>query len=181
MELLTESLAGDRLASRAELEKLFLYVGGAPKVSVADVEAIVGDTTETRIDHVIDAALLGDSEGVERGFQRLLADGESLSALATLALRHLIFVQSLRLTFDAGADASAAVAQARPPIFQRRKSTVEQQVKRWPIPALRDARRLLDRAVALGRLQPGLETAVISKALHEIGLIARQQKRGMAA
>lgn len=178
LELLTENLAGDRLASRAELEKLFLYVSDAGTVTVEDVEAIVGDTTATRTEHLIDAALLGDSETLETGFQRMCAEGGSPAALAALALRHLILAQSLSVAVNDGTEASAAVERAKPPIFQRRRSTIEEQVRRWPIAALVEARRRVDRAVALSRMHPALEFAAISEALHQIALTARRRRRG---
>ena len=65
LERLMESLSGDRLAGRGELEKLFLYVGDAKSVTVEAVEAIVGETTGARTDAVIDAALAGNSETLE--------------------------------------------------------------------------------------------------------------------
>ena len=87
---LLESLGGDRLAGRGELEKLFLYVGDTKHVAIEDVEAIVGETTGARTDSVIDAALLGDNEALEAELGRLRAEGGSPAALGTLALRHLI-------------------------------------------------------------------------------------------
>ena len=178
LELLAESLAGDRLATRGELEKLFLYVKGSSRVGVADVQAIVGETVEARADEVIDAALLGGNEAVERGLTRMLAEGGSAAALGTLALRHLMQVQAMRTALDEGATMQAALARARPPVFSRRRRSVEAAVGRWTIDALVEARRTIDRAIALSRLRPGLEDAAISEALHRIALTARRLKRG---
>jgi DNA polymerase-3 subunit delta len=180
-ELLASALGGDRLAARGELEKLFLYVNSQATVAVADVEAIVGETMQLRTDHVIDAALLGDSEALEAGLERMRAESASPAALGALALRHLILLQSLRAAMDAGASAATAVDRARPPIFQRRRTTVETELRRWPADELVNARRQIDRAVAQTRLQPSLENALISDALHRIALTARHLKRGAAA
>ena len=178
LELLTESLAGDRLASRGELEKLFLYVKGNHLIALADVRAIVGETAEARTDAVIDAALIGDNEGVESGLARMLAEGGSAAALGTLTLRHLIQVQAMRTALDEGATMQIALARARPPIFSRRRKAVETAIGRWTLDALADARRTTDRAIALSRVQPALEDAAISEALHWIALTARRLKRG---
>ncbi len=181
LDLLLESLGGDRLAGRGELEKLFLYVDEKKSVTVEDVEAIVGDTTAARTDAVIDAALLGDNETLEAELSRMRAEGGSAAALGTLALRHLIQVQLLRAAVDAGKSVSEAVASARPPIFFRRKASVESELSRWTSDALRDARRRVDRAIALTRLQPALEDAAMSEMLHAIALDARRLKRGALA
>ncbi len=177
LDLLAENLGGDRLTIRGELEKLFLYAGDAKTIGIEDVEAIVGDTTGARTDETIDAALLGDSEGLETGLGRMRAEGGSPASLGASALRHLLFLQTLRATLDAGQDISSAINFARPPIFQRRKSTIEAELKRWPSGHVAEARREIDRAVALTRLQSALEDSAISEALHGIALTARKLKR----
>jgi DNA polymerase III subunit delta len=177
LELLLESLGGDRLAGRGELEKLFLYVGETKHVTVEDIGAIVGDTTAARTDAIIDAALLGDNEVLEAELDRLRAEGGSSAALGTLALRHLIQLQSLRATVDAGASVSDAVSRARPPVFFRRRASVEAELSRWSADSLMAARRRVDQAVALTRLQPALEAAAISEAFHAIALDVRRLKR----
>lgn len=176
-ELLLESLGGDRLAARGELEKLFLYVGDDKSVTTEDIEAIVGNTTNAHTDRIIDAALLGDSEALEAELDRMRAEGGSPTALATLTLRHLILLQSLRASVDAGSSAADAVRFAKPPIFFRRKTGVEAALTRWTGPALATARRRIDKAIAFTRRQPSLEAAAISEALHAIALKAHRLDR----
>ncbi len=177
-ELLVESLGGDRLAIRGELEKLFLYLGDRKIAAVADVEAVVGDTTGARTDEVVDSALLGESEALEAGLGRLRAEGGSAAALGALTLRHLLQLQTLRAAVDAGMAPSRAVESARPPIFGRRRPMVESELMRWPSAHLMEARRRIDRAVAMTRLTPALEDAAISESLHQLALTARRLKRG---
>jgi DNA polymerase-3 subunit delta len=179
-EMLVSVLGGDRLAARGELEKLFLYADGQAAVSLSDVEAIVGDTNQTRIDAVVDAALLGDNEALEAELERMRAEGASPAGLGALALRYLIQLQSLRAAMDAGASAATAVDRTRPAIFPRRRPLVEAELRRWPADQLADARRQVDRAVALTRLHPALENAVMSEALHRLALTARRLKRNTA-
>ena len=178
LDLLAENLGGDRLAIRGELEKLFLYARNQQIVTLADVAAIVGDTTGARTDETIDAALLGDSEALETGLGCMRAEGGSPASLGATALRHLLLLQTLRASIDAGQDASNALNFARPPIFQRRRPTVEAELARWPSGSIQEARRQVDQAVYLTRLQPSLEDAAISEALHTIALTSRKLKRG---
>ncbi len=152
-----ENLGGDRLAIRGELEKLFLYLGDRRHVTVDAVEAIVGDTTAAKTDHAIDAALLGDNEALETTLARLRAEGGSPSALGALALRHLMQLQIAARRRRCRRAAVAGVDSARPPIFGRRRPTVEAEIERWPSDAIVDARQRIDRAVMLMRLQPALE------------------------
>lgn len=177
LELLIENLGGDRLAIRGELEKLVLYLGEQKTVTFDAVEAIVGDTTAARTDHAIDAALLGDNEALELALMRLRADGSSPQALGTLALRHLLQLQTLRTAVDSGERPARAVDFARPPFFGRRRPTVAAEIERWPSDAIAQARRDIDRTVMQMRLQPMLENAAISNALHDIALTARRLKK----
>ncbi|MGH6922300.1 MAG: DNA polymerase III subunit delta [Propylenella sp.] len=177
-DMLMDSLGGDRLAARGELEKLLLYAGDSKSIGVEDVAAIVGDTTEARTDNGIDAALNGDHEALETELDRLRSEGGSAVAAGTLALRHLIMLQSLRVAVDAGSSVSDAMRFARPPIFFRRRDNVEAALSRWTARALASARRRIDAAIALTRLQPALENAAMSEAFHAVALEAQRLKRG---
>jgi DNA polymerase-3 subunit delta len=176
LELLVENLGGDRLAIRGELEKLFLYSAEQKTITLADVQAIVGDTTGSETDQTIDAALLGESEALETGLVRMRAEAGSPASLGASALRHLFLLQTLRAAIDSGRNATEAMISARPPIFSRRRSNVEAALTRWPSTSLREARTRMDQAVYLTRLQPSLEDSAISEALHAIALTARKLK-----
>ena len=71
---------------------------------------------------------------------RMRAEGGSPAALGALALRHLLQLQTLRAAVDAGERPARAVDFARPPIFGRRRPTVEAELTRWPSAALAEAR-----------------------------------------
>jgi len=178
LDLLAENLGGDRLAIRGELEKLFLYTRGQKVVTLADVASIVGDTTGSHTDETIDAALLGESEALEMGLGRMRAEAGSFASLGATALRHLLTLQTLRAAIDAGQSASEVMNYARPPIFSRRRSAIESELARWPSENIAEARKRIDQAVYLTRLQPSLEDTAISEALHAIALTARRLKRG---
>jgi DNA polymerase-3 subunit delta len=178
LEMLSENLGGDRLAVRGELEKLFLYVGEQKSVTPADVQSIVGDTTAAETDVTIDAALLGDHEALETGLQRMRAEAGSPASLGAAALRHLLALQSLRAAIDAGENIESAMNYARPPVFSRRRKTIAAELSHWRSGDLVEARRRIDQAVYLTRLQPTIEDPAISQALHAIALTARRLKRG---
>jgi DNA polymerase-3 subunit delta len=176
LEMLTENLGGDRLAIRGELEKLFLYVGDLATITAADVQAVVGDTTAAETDATIDAALLGNHEALETGLARMRAEAGSPPSLGAATLRHLLTLQTLRAAIDAGENIESAINYARPPIFSRRRKTIAAELSRWPSRELIEARRRIDQAVYLTRLQPTLEDPAISEALHAIALMAGKLK-----
>lgn len=177
MERLAASLGADRLSTRGELEKLFLYAAGRGPVTVADVEAVTGNAAEFRTDELIDAALLGDSEDLESGLARLRAEGASAAGLGAQALRHLIHLQGLRAAVDSGTSPSSAVERARPPIFGPRRKAVIAALQSWPADQLARARRRMADAIYTTRLHAALETTAISQALHETALDARRLRK----
>lgn len=173
LEALLALLGSDRLATRGELEKLFLYAGGEA-VGLEAVAAIVGETAEIRQDHIVDAALLGDAEEVEIGLRRIEADGSSPAQLAGQALRYMLQMGALRERIDRGETARSAIESARPPIFFKRRPFAEAALKRWSSEDIRRARRALAEAVAASRRMPGLEAALVSAALLGIASRARR-------
>jgi len=179
LELLEANLAGDRLAVRGELEKLFLYAREG-KISVPEVRAIVSDTGDAETDELIDSALLGESERLEIGLGRLRAEGGSFGSLGTLMLRHLVTLQTLRAAVDGGKSASEVIDYARPPIFRARRSAVVSALERWPSDRLREARRQVDQAVYGGRKEGSIEDIAISDSFHRVALTSRKLKRDSA-
>ena len=105
---------------------------------------------------------------------QLLDDSGAPVEVVTQFLRHLMQLAGLRTAMLGGVTAAAAIEGARPPVFQRRRSAVEAQLRRWSMSDLAQARRRVAEAVALTRTQPGLEIAAISVALHGL---ARQSRR----
>src|SRR5262249_43082323 len=90
MELLQRHLGGDRLASRAELDKLDLYLGrDAKTLTRADVAATIVQTNEADLDEIIDAAAEGDMPTLDRMITRFYTAGLSPISLLRAAEMHL--------------------------------------------------------------------------------------------
>src|SRR5690606_29762701 len=75
--LLAAYLGGDRLLTRNELAKLALYVGPGGRATVADVEAVVADSSFLSHDRIAQAVGGGDLEDLDRSLERALAERES--------------------------------------------------------------------------------------------------------
>lgn len=174
IELLVGLLGGDRLSTRSELEKLFLYVAGSGVATAADVQAVIGDCADTGADACVDAALAGDLDRVDNEFARFLVDGGSAVALCGQLLRHLVQMSAFRAEMDGGRALSSALDRARPPIFARRRAVVEAQLRLWPSETLAAARRRIYDAITATRTQPTLEAALVSAALQDIARMARR-------
>jgi len=87
--LLAAYLGGDRLLTRNELAKLALYVGPGNRATVADVEAVVTDSSFLSHDRIAQAVGGGDLEDLDRSLERALAERESPISLIGAVRRHL--------------------------------------------------------------------------------------------
>jgi len=133
-------LGSDRKLSRAEIDKLALYVGeGAAEVDEGAVEAVVGDSASVTLDDLADAVAGGDHAGVGRSLARLHLDGVHPVGALRAVERH--FQRLHRVA--ASPDAESALARLRPPVFFKRKSAFTAQLRRWPAATLAAALELL--------------------------------------
>ncbi len=171
-DLLADSLGGDRLATRGELDKLALYAHGQDAVTVEDIEAVVSDVSGPSIDAVIDAAFLGDRAGLEAGLEQLSQHGTSAAALTALAVRHGIALLGNVLRLGGGGDIDGAIRNWRGLHF-RRKQAVTRQLKLWTPERLTGAVRGLQAAALAARQSPALGDAAASQALFALGSRAR--------
>jgi len=79
--LLAERMGASSLRLGHELERLALWAGPGGEVSLADLEAMVADTSEAAVWSLSDALLDRDPEAAVRIADRLLAQGENVTGL----------------------------------------------------------------------------------------------------
>jgi DNA polymerase III subunit delta len=123
---LKNSLGGDRLASRGELEKLSLYCLGAKQVTLQDIDMAIGDVSASSLDELIDSVIGGDAVKLDEVFAKLTERGTNAQTILLMTTRQLSGLLEQRYGMDKeGKTAAAAVAAARPPVFFTRKALVE--------------------------------------------------------
>ncbi len=174
---LRDSLGGDRLISRSELEKLCLYALHKGEISIEDVKEVVSDVSALNYDEIIDAILMGDMVGFNNRFDRQVATGSALFLILSAAQRQFQQLQLLRnLVENENKTASSAVASARPPIFFRRQKIMEQAVSNWSSSQISQAMERLQRAVLESRQNASLSEVIIRQALLALAVIAKRQR-----
>jgi len=173
-------LGADRAASRAEIEKLCLYAAGTGTIDLADVIATIGDGAAFAIDDVIDAAISGETDSVDRGLGRLRVGGTSASSIGVAAERRLFQMHRLRVEVEAGGSLADALRSVRPPLFPSRRPVVERQLRLWSAEALAGALHRLDRAMVDTRLRPAIASEVMSRWLISLAGQARRRARASA-
>ena len=132
LALLVASLGADRGVSRQELEKLVLYKadeGG--EVSVADVEACIGDGAPLARDDVALAALSGDQAALDRALERCREAGDNPVSILRTVARHLQRLHLLALRRAAGGNLEAEIKRLRPPVFWKHQPILRGQLQLW--------------------------------------------------
>ncbi|MDX1574699.1 MAG: DNA polymerase III subunit delta [Kiloniellales bacterium] len=140
---LVVNLGGDRLVTRREMEKLLLYMGPASQgtagdgagqnreITLADVQACVGDSAERSLDDLVFA--LGDRNvpEIERTLTRVFQEGSSWVAPLRAAARHFERLHRVAGAMAGGAAAESAMARLRPPVFWKHRSRFQHQLQDW--------------------------------------------------
>ncbi len=176
--MLRRSLGGDRMASRAELEKLALYATGQEVVDVPDVMELTGDVAELSVDAAIDAAVSGNIEEFDRQFGRFCnAGGQPFLAISG-ALRTFQNLRLMRSDMEQSRrTATAAIEQARPPVHFSRKRTFETALGVWPLDAIdRALSRVLDTLLE-SRRRPAIAEVVIGRTILALAAEANTRLR----
>ncbi len=171
------NLGGDRLASRAELEKLTLYTKGELRVELHHVRQIVGDVSARSVDDAVDSILDGDVSGFDTAFSKWTSGGQEPFQILAALLRQMQQLQALRAFVDAGAAPSVTVAAARPPIFFARKGLMERALQRWTSEAVAKALDRLQATILATRSRGHLEQATARQALMAVTMEARRLRQ----
>ena len=131
MEFLVTHLGGDRLLTRAELEKLTLYAGDGGRIELDDAMLSIADSATFSLDDAVFAAAEGDVAGLDRALVRVFQEGESPVAVVRLALRHLQRLHVLIARIAGGEPIESALRAARPPVFFKQQDSFKRQLRRW--------------------------------------------------
>jgi DNA polymerase-3 subunit delta len=177
VEFLTAHLGGDRLLTRAELDKLALYAGDGGAVGLDDVHAVIADSAALSLDDAVMAAAEGDVAALDRALARVFQEGEASVSVVRALLRHLLRLHGLAARVAAGDGAEAAVRSARPPIFFKQQDGFRRQLGLWTEPALRRALDLVADAETRIKTTGMPAETVCRDALLRIAEAARSARR----
>lgn len=177
MSWLLRSLVGDRLLARRELEKLILYMGNTKNITLPDVQAVIGDESETGMDDLVDALAGGKPAEADRVLDRLVAEGTAIVSIIRGLQNHFGKLQDAALSVQAGTSIPDAVKAIKPPVFFKRQSLFEQQLRLWPAATID---KVIDTLVELetkakdGHSPAGL---LLARAVLSLSVQAQQRAR----
>jgi len=170
-------LGSDRAITRSELEKLALYAGPeGRKVTLADAEAVVGDSAALSLDDLVFALGDGDGAALDRAYGHAVAEGNEEIRILLAAGRHLA-----RLSQVAGAaDPRGAMKSLRPPVFFKLESRFLGQLKRWSASSIAEGLARLQRAELAIKTGAQPKSAVAERTLFDVAALpgAAARNRG---
>jgi DNA polymerase-3 subunit delta len=173
--LLQTRLGADRALSRAEIEKLALYSLGRSKITLQDVEHVVGDAADLALERISEAAAEGRTQAAMTDFGRALASGESAQAIILITQRYFLKLHKVRSDVDAGQRLDDALKSIRPPIFFKQRDAFARQVRNWPRPQLDQALRRIAETAKTARLSSSLEDIYAERLLLALAAMASAQ------
>lgn len=143
MDFLVAHLGGDRMVTRAEIDKLITYMGGhqgeaghgdgqRPEVTLDDAMACVGDVSAMSMDDLILAIADGDDATAQGLLDRLLDEGQSVIAVLRAASRHFLRLHLAGGALAQGRSQDQAMGLLKPPVFWKVRGRFQNQLKRWP-------------------------------------------------
>ena len=127
--LLQAALGEDRLMSRAELQKLALYMDGRGRIEAADVADIVAHASSIAMDAATLEAFSGDMRAAETELDEALAKGADATQLISGALRYA-------LSLHRGRVGGGVMAVKRGGFFSVPDKIIDAHLKRWSLDRL---------------------------------------------
>ncbi|NQV48534.1 MAG: DNA polymerase III subunit delta [Rhodospirillaceae bacterium] len=174
MAFLTQNLGSDRMVSRAELEKLALYMGAEGVVTLEDARAAVGDNAATALDDACMAAAGGNQAGLDKSLVRAVGEGVHSVGILRAAARHFLRLHQAAGMVEAGKTAQQAMKALRPPVFFGDVDAFAAQMRRWNPALLAEALDLLAAAEMDCKTTGMPADAVSGRALMRIAQMAKR-------
>ena len=173
--LVSGFLGNDRALNRSELEKLCFFKGtDSGSITLADAQACLVDSGESRSDGIILQAFLGRHDVVVAEFDRLEIEGGAPAGVVRQAINLVEKFIDARARVEMGTGAGAAVDGLRPPVFYMIKPLVVRIVGAWPREKLLGALELLGAAEVDMRGGLSIDREQAERCFFRIGQMGRR-------
>ena len=165
---LMDRTGADRAASRGEVAKACLHAAGNGRLTMADVDAVVGDVSASQMGEAVDAAFLGERERLDKLLTRVLRQDTQAAQLLMTAQWMVQSLEPAAAAMAEGAPASRAVEGVRPPLYGARKVAAVRVLSLWTPAELRQASHTVSRAIFATRTNPALAAVMARDAMLRI-------------
>ncbi len=174
---LAGQLGSDRGVTRAELEKLAIYMGAPGRVELDDAMAVVGDSASASTDDVVFAAASGDAPALDKALSRAFGEGVQPVAVLRAAARHIMRLHRAAGLVAAGRSPGEAMKALRPPVIFLHQKMFLAQLRQWGGKELARAIDILLDAELDCKTTAMPANEISGRALLRIGQAARSTNR----
>jgi DNA polymerase-3 subunit delta len=175
-EVLTSLLGSDRMASRAEIEKLILYAGDKKRIDYDDVIAAIADSSGLALDDTVDAAAAGDADEALASFAKTRAAGIPASVVLGAAIRHVSTLHRLSLQVERGERPGSLVRAPQHRIHFKRQSSFERALSRFGSGDLERTLAALGAALLASRRSADLADPITEREILALAKGARRRR-----
>jgi DNA polymerase-3 subunit delta len=179
-DALVSLIGADRLATRAELDKLMLYAAGSERVALDDVRAVISDASALAIDDVVDAAAAGEPQAALTALAKTRSAGILATVVIGALIRHVANLHRMRLTIDAGESITHVMERSYPKIHFRREPRFVRALERLSADALQRHLISVGQVALTARQNADLADAIAERALLGITRGGRSDRRRSA-
>jgi DNA polymerase-3 subunit delta len=152
VQLLVDRVEGNLLAAQQEIDKLSLCIGSG-KISAADIENSVADSSRFDVYKLVDAALAGDAARAVRILAGIRSDGTDAVIVVWALGREIRTLALLAENVKAGVDLSSALQKAG--VWRTRQNLVRSGISRHRVTDLHRLLQLTRHADAAAKGQSG--------------------------
>ncbi|MBX9635713.1 MAG: DNA polymerase III subunit delta [Magnetospirillum sp.] len=176
LAFLMDHLGGDRRLTRAELQKLALYMGGPGRVRLEDALACIGDTASLSMDDLSLATAEGDHATAQRVLDRLFREGTHAVGVLRALSRHFQRLHLAAGLMAQGKSADQAMGALKPPVIFKAADRFRRQLSRWPADRVGRALELLIEAEADCKTTGMPAEEICSRAVMQLARAAGRQR-----
>ncbi|KPF57695.1 MULTISPECIES: DNA polymerase III subunit delta [Rhizobium/Agrobacterium group] len=177
-ELLLESIGGDRIASRNEIQKLVLYCMKDELIDENHVLEIVGDASAVSTDEVVDAVLSGDPDGFLHAVQKVIASKTAVFLVLQGTMKQMQLLETMRLEMEERQQQASQVMQTHGRgIHFKRKPIIEKALRNWNSSELARESARLNAAILQSRQNAQLEDNLAIQTLLATTLQSARRNR----
>ncbi len=170
---LLDFISLERAVAESETLKLITYCQGQETISLEDVQAICGDTSDASLDELMDAVFEGNLVSVDRYMMSISGSASAGRGILAATLQHVTKLQTMEVQISQGSTTDSVVHAPRFGIFFKRRASVSQQLRTWDGDALLGAAERISGAILQTREYPDLDSAIVSRTLLALGRSAR--------
>jgi DNA polymerase III subunit delta len=170
---LLDFMSLERAVAESETLKLITYCQDRETISLEDVQAICGDTSDASLDELMDAVFEGNLDDVDRYVMSVSGSASAGRGILSATLQHVTKLQTMAVQISLGSSTDSVVHNPRFGIFFKRRASLSQQLRTWDVDALLNAAEKINGAVLQTRKYPDLDGEIVSRTLLALSRSAR--------